>query len=70
MKTEDEKLLQEAIDILYESGSIEYSEKFAKNLLTKAWQDLEPTLLPGCDAKLKLEELSEYLIDRDIWTKL
>ena len=65
MKTEDEKLLQEAIDILYESGSIEYSENFAKNLLTKAWQDLEPSL-PGCDAKLKLEELSEYLIDRDI----
>ena len=54
---------------MYESGSIDYSEKFAKNLLTTAWQDLEPTL-PGCDAKLKLEELSEYLIDRDIWMNI
>ena len=34
MKTEDSALLQEAIDILYQSGSIDYSEKFARNLLT------------------------------------
>ena len=53
---------------MHQSGSIEYSEKVARNMLTDAWRDLEPTL-PRGEAKNKLEELSEYLIDRDLWEK-
>jgi geranylgeranyl pyrophosphate synthase len=40
MKTEEEKLLKEAIDILYESGSIQYAEKRAKDLMENAWNEL------------------------------
>jgi geranylgeranyl pyrophosphate synthase len=58
-------MLQEAIDILYKSGSIEYAEKMAKDLLTSAWQELEPSL-PESEGKIKLDELSKYLIDRDL----
>ena len=65
MNTEDPTLLQEAIDILHESGSIKYAEKTAKDLLSKAWEELEPSLPPS-DGKVKLEELSKYLIDRDL----
>ena len=44
MKTLEPTLLQEAIDILHESGSIEYAEKKAKSLLEGAWEDLEKSL--------------------------
>jgi len=65
MNTEDSALLQEAINILHESGSIKYAEKLAKDMLSKAWEELEPSL-PESDGKIKLEELSKYLIDRDL----
>ena len=65
MKTLEPTLLQEAIDILHESGSIEYAEKKAKSLLEGAWEDLEKSLPQG-DGKQKLEELSLYLIDRNL----
>jgi hypothetical protein len=33
--------------------------------LNDAWKDLEPSLPEG-EGKIKLEELSKYLIDRDL----
>ena len=65
MQTNDETLLLEAIDLLHKSGSIEYAQNKAKQLLEKAWTDLSPSL-PGGDGKQMLEELSLYLIDRDL----
>ena len=44
MQTEYEKLLLEAVDILKRSGSVEYAEKRAKEMLEDAWNRLEPTI--------------------------
>ena len=65
MKTLEEPLLQEAIDILHESGSIKYAEQKARSLLEGAWSELESSLPEG-EGKKKLEELSLYLIDRNL----
>jgi len=58
-------VLQEAIDILHESGSIKYASDLAKSMLEKAWKEVHPTI-PECEGKKLMEELSEYLIDRDL----
>ena len=57
MKTEDTQLLQEAIDILHESGSIKYAEDTANRMLKTAWDELEPNLPEG-EAKGKISDLS------------
>jgi len=57
--------LVEAIDLLHKSGSIEYAQGRAKHLLEKAWIDLSPSL-PSGEGKQMLEDLSGYLIDRDL----
>ena len=44
MKTEDETILREAIDILNKSGAVEYSEMRAKQMLQDAWAELEKEL--------------------------
>ena len=37
MKTTEEKLLREAIEILHKSGSINYAEEKARSMLSEAW---------------------------------
>lgn len=54
MKTEDETLLREAIDILKRSGSIEYAEERAKTMLAEAWAKVDKTL-PDNEGKAKLK---------------
>ena len=53
MKTNDDTLIREAIDILHKSGSIKYAETKAKKLLIDAWEGLEP-VLPGGSTKNQL----------------
>ena len=65
LQTEDEALLKEAVDIIYKSGAIEYSEMRAKHMLTEAWAQLE-TVIPENEGKAKLKQLSDFLINRDL----
>jgi len=65
MKTTEEKLLREAISILRQSGSISYAEDQARIMLGNAWKELAPTLPQG-EGKDMLEELSMFLIDREL----
>ena len=65
MRTTDELLLTEAIEILHQSGSITYAQDKAKHILISAWQNLEKSL-PSGEGKNKLQDLSKYLIDRDL----
>merc|ERR1711908_181984 len=44
MKTTDEKLLREACDLLHESGSVDYAQKFARQMIAEAWTDLKEGL--------------------------
>jgi geranylgeranyl pyrophosphate synthase len=57
MKTEDEALLREAVQILIEDGALDYAKEKSKTMLEDAWKDIEP-LLKTCDAKDHLSELS------------
>lgn len=65
MKTKDENLLKEAIQIMIDNGSIKYAEQKAQNLMRKAWDDVE-VFLPEGEGKKNLEALSTFLIDRSL----
>jgi geranylgeranyl pyrophosphate synthase len=64
-KTSDPQVIQEAIDLMKSSNSIEYAQGVAKDIVTKAWKEIEP-LLPACEAKEKIRVFANYLIDREI----
>lgn len=44
MKTEEEPILREAINLLNKSGAVEYAEERARTMLEKAWARLEKTI--------------------------
>jgi geranylgeranyl pyrophosphate synthase len=64
-KTTDRKVIQEAIDIIKSTGSMEYSLQVAKDIIAKAWKGIEP-LLPEVPAKLKLKVFADYLVNRSV----
>ena len=63
--TKSRKLIDEAIGIIRNSGSIEYSAKTAERIVKEAWDRLSP-LLPESDAKNSLKELSVFAVSRKI----
>jgi geranylgeranyl pyrophosphate synthase len=65
MHTDDETLLKEAVEIMINEGSIEYAKEISKNKLSAAWKKLEK-ILPECDAKDDLYDMSQYLINRTL----
>jgi geranylgeranyl pyrophosphate synthase len=65
LQTNDEKLLIEAIDILKNNGSVQYAKDRAARMMQDAWKELDPAI-PNSKAKNNIEQLSHYLIDRDI----
>ena len=65
LKTNDETLLKEAICILIEDGSVDFAKARAAQMMDKAWKELSPHLPEG-NPKRNIEQLSRYLIDRDI----
>lgn len=44
MGTTDEKILREACDLLHESGSVDYAQKYARQMIAEAWVDLKEGL--------------------------
>jgi len=65
MKTRDQNLIQEAINIMKKNNSIEFATNFAKDLVTKAWTNIEP-LLPNNDYKTQIYAFTQYLIKRKV----
>ncbi|UCD03287.1 MAG: polyprenyl synthetase family protein [Candidatus Aenigmatarchaeota archaeon] len=65
MHTKDRKLIGEAINIIKKYGAVEYSKKFARNMVRKAWKEVEE-LIPGGEAKKKLEAFAMFAIEREI----
>jgi len=63
--TNDQKLRDEAIDIIKNHSSIEYTKQYAKKLVKKSWSEVD-RLLPTSDAKEKLRAFAVYLIERKI----
>jgi len=64
-KTESQEIINEAINIIKQSGSIEYSDKMAKDIIRNAWENIQH-LLPENVAKRKLQVFTNYLVDRKI----
>jgi geranylgeranyl pyrophosphate synthase len=44
MGTTDEKILREACDLLHESGSVDYAQKYARQMIAEAWVELKEGL--------------------------
>lgn len=63
--TEDDAEITEAIQIIKESGSIDYAKEKTRELAKQAWTELEPEL-PECEAKEKLKAFTTYLVEREI----
>ncbi|MFI5412573.1 MAG: polyprenyl synthetase family protein [Candidatus Micrarchaeales archaeon] len=65
MHTTDRKLIDEAIGILNRYGAQDYTNKLEEKLIDDAWDKVDP-LLKDSDAKVKLKEMSEFMIKRSI----
>eukprot|EP01127_Copromyxa_protea_P004222 TRINITY_DN14119_c0_g1_i1.p2 TRINITY_DN14119_c0_g1~~TRINITY_DN14119_c0_g1_i1.p2 ORF type:complete len:360 (+),score=106.09 TRINITY_DN14119_c0_g1_i1:1528-2607(+) len=65
LQTNDVELIKEAIALIKETDSITYSRGVAKNIVEKAWGEIE-SLLPENEAKGKLRVFADYLINRQI----
>lgn len=65
MHTSDQKLRNEAISIMENYGSIDYTKKFARKLVQESWNEVDK-LLPPSDAKERLRAFATYLIERKI----
>jgi geranylgeranyl pyrophosphate synthase len=61
--TTDEKVIQEALDIIGRYDGIDYSKEKANELVTNAWLKLDK-VLPKSNAKEMLKKFAEYLVDR------
>ncbi|UCE16122.1 MAG: polyprenyl synthetase family protein [Candidatus Bathyarchaeota archaeon] len=63
--TTDQKLRDEAINIIKKYGSIRYAKEFAKSMIEEGWKEIDK-LLQSSDAKEKLREFAHYLVERKI----
>ncbi|MCW1297013.1 MAG: polyprenyl synthetase family protein [Candidatus Parvarchaeota archaeon] len=65
MHTTDQRIRNEAIDIIKKYHSIEYAKERARELVMKAWNDIDK-ILPASKAKEELRAFAYYLIERKI----
>jgi len=65
MHTADQKLREEAINIMRSYGSIEYAKRVARSIVRESWKDVDD-VLPPSEAKEKLKAFADYLIERKI----
>lgn len=65
LKTKNETLIEEAINIIKGSEAIKYSQNIARVMVKDAWMKLD-SILEESEAKDKLKLLSEFVIRREI----
>jgi len=65
MQEKSTAVVVEAISIIEKNGSIDYARKRAKEIVKKAWQEIQDKL-PNNVAKKKLKAFADFLVDRDI----
>jgi geranylgeranyl pyrophosphate synthase len=65
MHTSNRKIVDEAIKIMEEQGSIDYATQYARKMVRESWKAIEK-LLPASDAKEKLNAFAKFLIERRI----
>ena len=65
MHATDQKMRNEAIDIMRKCGSIEYARRHAQNMIKKSWEEIKK-FLPPSNAKEELKAFARYLVERKI----
>ena len=65
MRTKDQNLIKEAIDLIKKTDSFEYARNVANKLIEDAWKDIN-TELPNNQGKKKLNLLAQFCISRNI----
>eukprot|EP01098_Paradermamoeba_levis_P005595 TRINITY_DN2358_c0_g1_i1.p1 TRINITY_DN2358_c0_g1~~TRINITY_DN2358_c0_g1_i1.p1 ORF type:complete len:382 (-),score=118.06 TRINITY_DN2358_c0_g1_i1:171-1268(-) len=65
LHTRDRQLIEEAIAMLKEFGSIDFARKVGKDIIVSAWQQIEPFVV-DTQTKAKMKAFADYLITRDI----
>ncbi|NYT03160.1 MAG: polyprenyl synthetase family protein, partial [Candidatus Methanofastidiosa archaeon] len=63
--TKEKKIIEEAINLIKETGSIEISRETANKIVLESWKEIERDLEES-EAKLYLKAFSEFLIKRKI----
>jgi len=63
--TVDQKLRDEAVQIMKRYDSIEYAKQFARKLVADSWKEVDRLLSPS-EAKEKLRAFAEHLVERKI----
>jgi geranylgeranyl diphosphate synthase type I len=58
------RMVDEAAEMIRDTGSIEYARRKSRSLLEEAWRDAEPSL-PRTPAREKLKSFVSFLIERD-----
>ncbi len=65
MHTDEQKLRDEAIDIIKKYNSIQYSREYAQKIVRESWDNVDK-LLPASSAKERLRAFADYLVERKI----
>lgn len=65
MHTTDQRLRDEAINIIRDYGSIDYAKNYARRIVSESWKDVDD-VLSSSEAKEKLKAFADYLIERKI----
>eukprot|EP01017_Pseudomicrothorax_dubius_P025223 TRINITY_DN26_c0_g3_i2.p1 TRINITY_DN26_c0_g3~~TRINITY_DN26_c0_g3_i2.p1 ORF type:complete len:329 (+),score=87.31 TRINITY_DN26_c0_g3_i2:73-987(+) len=65
MRTEDQKFIKEAIDLMKKTNSIQYAADRARVIVEETWRDVEG-VLPETEAKKHLAMMKDYLIVRKV----
>lgn len=65
LKTKDKGLIEEAIMIIKKYDAIDYSKVLAKNLISKAWNEID-FLISDSNSKDELKLFMNFVIDRNI----
>jgi len=65
LETKDQNLIEEAIQIMNDSRSMQFARDTASKLIEDAWTRVD-TLLPASNAKVQLRTLVDYMIHRSV----
>ena len=62
---DDQTVINEAIEIIKSTNSIEHAKQQARDIVKAAWANVQ-SALPETDAKLKLKAFADYLVEREL----
>jgi len=65
LHTNDQAVINEAVEIIHKTESIEFARQRAREIVSSAWDEME-SALPESEAKNKLKAFADFLIERNV----